>query len=594
MLRDIQPYPTAEQIAASNELISLDTETAGSTRQTNIPVYFSWAARDLGSGAGPVITPDGFNAARRLCESPRPKVCHNLKFDLQRFDYLGFKVGGELHDTTLMHALLDEHHLEHHRLKALSRELLGRQRQDEFVLDKWRSKHLFPDIPQEVSHPYAVRDAEDALDLYYLFEPQLKEIGCWDLYRNEVAAAVAYKEIEQCGIAVDLDALTVALKKIGDALEQLQQQIFEALGRSFLISSPQQLGDALADFFPLTEYTASGQLKTDKSTLEPFRDDPRMQLVLAWKFLFKAASTLRGYYTRAADGRVHPEYRQTTVTGRSAAKDPPIQQIPKQRGRITEVEVGSSEMAALCREAFRSVRAVFIPMPGAFLLAIDYSQVEFRVFVHYTGSKRLVELMRGGADFHKLFSEMIFGAYSERYRHITKMLSYGIIYGMSKKRARKQLAGEEHPDDIIARYESTLPEMRVTQKRIQSVGEMRGYVKDVFGRRYRYLERAGSYILVAWLCQGTAANIKKHALVRVREILRNRRSQIIADIHDELVFNFYPEDISLLPQIKAAMERFPEIDVPITVDISGGRNLLEMKKVTLEQALSGLWKEWVR
>jgi len=599
MFQNICAYPTQEQIDASTEPIALDTETEGSTRDTNIPVYFSWAARDLGSGAGPILTPEGFEAAQRLCENSRPKICHNLKFDAQCFDYLGFNLNGELHDTTLLHALLDEHHLEHHRLKALSRELLGRSRSDEYIMIREREKHYFTEIPQEISHPYAVSDAEDALELFYLFAPRVKEIGCWDLYRNEVAAALAYKRMEQGGVGIDLDALTISLKNIDEALTKLAEQIYLTFSERFLISSAEQLGNVLVKHFPLMERTATGQVATSKKVLEPFKYDPRMQSVLAFRFLFKAASTLRGYYRRVREGRVHPEYRQTTTTGRSAAKDPPVQQIPKQRGRITEIEVGSKELAQACADAFRSVRAVFIPSPGAFLLAIDYSQAEFRAFVHYTGSKRLAEAVASGVDIHRAICEMVFGTYNDRLRHITKMLNFGILYGMSVKRARQQLASEKLGDikveDIIPRYERAIPEMRGTQKLIQTVGEMRGYVRDVFGRRYRYAEHIGAYILVAWLCQGTVANIKKYALARCDHLLEGRKSRICLDIHDELVFDFFPEDISLIPDIKTEMERFPEFGVPTEVEISGGPNLLMLKKMTVEQ-LTGSeepWKEWI-
>jgi len=590
MLKDICPYPTQAQIDASNEPIALDTETEGTTRETNIPVYFSWAARDFGSGAGPCITPKGFAALQRLCKSSRPKICHNLKFDAQRFDYLGFKLNGELHDTILMHVLLDEHHLEHHRLKALSRELLGRKRDDEIEMIRMRNKKIpFTRISQELSHKYAVADAEDTLDLFYLLAPQVKQLGCWELYRNEVAASLVYKEIEQNGIRIDLEALATSLKRIDSALDVLASQIYEVFGTHFLISSPAQLGAVLEKHFPLTERTAAGQIATGKKVLEPFRNDSRMQLILAWRFLFKAASTLRGYQKREREGKVHPEYRQTTTTGRSAAKDPPVQQIPKQRGRITEIEVGSKELAKTCADAFRSVRSVFVPSSSALLLACDYAQIEFCAFVHYTGSERLINAIKEGEDLHRLICKMVFGTYSARLRHIAKMLNYGILYGMGGKRMREQLKGEElgdiSIDDIIPQYERTVPEMRMTQRLIQSTGEARGYVKDVFGRRYRFVKEIGSYILVAWLCQGTAANIKKIAMARCAKLLRERRSHICLDIHDELVFNLFPEDISLVPDIKTAMEYFPELDVPAKVVINVGPNLLDMHEVTPEQLL---------
>lgn len=577
---DLDKYPTEEQIQASNDIIALDTETLGRTRKTNIPCYFSWAAKDLDAGAGPTTTDEGYVAARRLALNSRPKVAHNLKFDYQRFEDLGLLLQGELHDTTLMHALLNEHHLEYHRLKALANELLGHSREDAIEMaHAWKAYKFFTHIPQEISHKYATADAEDCLALYYLFEPQLREAGLWDLYRNEVSACLAYSRIERRGVMINLEALDRALVKIDDALIGLQKNIFEAFGREFLITNPALLGDVLKEYFPLTIQTKTGNWCTAKSVLEPLRSDPRIQLILAFRFLSKAGSTLRGYKNRMSAGRVHPEYRQTTVTGRSAASDPPVQQIPKQRGRITEVEVGSTELATLCAESFRSVRRVFIPAEGAVLVASDYSQVEYRAFVHYSGSDRLIAQLCAGEDFHKLVCMMVFGHYNERLRHITKMLNYGLLYGMSEKRMVKQLAGESHPRGIIQQYERMLPEMRTTQKRICTKGRITGFVKDVFERKYRYREDIGDYILVAWLCQGTAANIKKYALTRCDALLQGTKSGIVLDIHDELVFELYPEEMHLLPEIKRQMEDFPQLDVPTPVEISIGPNLLEMEKV---------------
>ncbi len=582
-LKDICEYPTQEQLDKSNEPIAVDSETLGATRETNIPVYFSWASRDLIAGGGPTITQAGYDGLKRICESGRPIVMHNCKFDVRMLDILGIEVKGELHDTTLLHVLIDEHHLEYHRLKALSRELLGRARDDEYEMHAMRKQYnYYTDMPQDRSHIYAVADAVDTIDLFHMFAEQVIDMGLWDLYRNEVRAALAYKNIEQAGMRIELKYLEDSFTIITHALEPLREQIYRYFGERFKITSPGQLGDVLVKHFPLTEKTEkTGQWKTGRKILEEFRYDEKMQAVLAFRALSKARSTLKGYKERERGGRVYPQYRQTTTTGRSAASDPPVQQIPKQRGRITEVEAGSKALAETCSNAFRSVRKVFIPAKGASLLALDYSQVEYRVFAHYSGSERLLKELREGEDFHRKVCEMVFGEYNARLRHITKMLNYGLLYGMGEATMVKQLAGENHPEGIIRRYEAGLPEMRETQRRIKNRGSTRGFVQDVFGRRYRYVQEIGSYILVAWLCQGTAANIKKYALSRCDEILKGRRTNIIADIHDELVFELFPEDEELVPKIITEMERFPQFSIPIPVSMARGPNLLDMKEIEL-------------
>ena len=67
--------------------------------------------------------------------------------------------------------------------------------------------------------------------------------------------------------------------------------------------------------------------------------------------------------------------------------------------------------------------------------------------------------------------------------------------------------------------------------------------------------------------------------VRIEDFGNIRRSGIIADIHDQLVFEMYPEDANCVTEIKTEMERFPQFGrVPIITEDLIGMNLLEMKE----------------
>lgn len=591
---DLCGYPF-EALAAGNEIISLDTETPGIARELRIPLYYSWAAKDLGSGAGPPTTPEGWKFLEAICTSPRPKVLHNAKFDLTVLERVGLTINGPIHDTILMHMLLDEHHLEHHALKPLARELLGRARMDEFELRRaWKGKKANFNVPQELLHPYARCDAEDTLDLYYLFKPQLEEQGLWELYEKELLVQMAYKLLDETGVAIDVEFAQDAIAGMQKALGKLGAQVYKVFDEQFLISSSQQLGNVLVKHFPLRTRTPTGQLKTDQDALKPFLADPKMQLVQGWKFLASAKSKANGYAKRAVDGRVHPDYRQTTKTGRCNCHDPNLTTIPKQRGRITEVEVGNAELAALCGAAFRKVRKIFIAPPGALLIAWDYAQIEYRNFVHYTGSARLIDKLRAGEDFHSMVCQMVFGEVNKRLRHITKVVNYGLLYGMGRAYLYQMLRPEGvNPANILSRYEANFPEMRITQRVMETTARSRGYITDVFGRRYRYVPEWG-YKIVSWICQGTAANIKKESILRTNKIFEGRNTKLALDIHDDLTFETYPEDLEYLPAVKKAMEAYPQLDVPFPVQCSAGHNLLEMEDIEINaQGLERLQQMFV-
>ncbi|KKL91696.1 hypothetical protein LCGC14_1892110 [marine sediment metagenome] len=582
---DLCEYPL-EALASGDSPIAIDTETPGLARDLRIPIYYSWAAKDLGAGAGPPTTAAGFEFLAALCTSHRPKIFHNAKFDLTVLEKLEVPINGELHDTLLMHMLLNEHHMEHHALKPLVRELLGQARMDEFALRRvWGAKNKANfNIDQEILHPYAVLDAANTLALYELFKPQLIAQGCWDVYRTiEMPVQLVYKLLDETGIMINVKFARDAIEGMKVALDKLAAQVYEAYGEEFLISSPQQLGRVLKKYFPLREKTPTGQWKTGADILKHFLSDPKMQLIQGWKFLANARSKAVGYEKHVVDGRIHPDYKQTTKTGRCNCHAPNLTVIPKQRGRITEVEVGNKELATLCGEAFRKVRKIFIAPKGAILTAFDYSQIEYRIFVHYTGSGRLIERLRAGEDFHSMICEMVFGEVTKRLRHITKVINYGILYGMGKDYLNQMLKPEGiTAGSVLPRYEANFPEMRITQNRMINTARQRGYIADVFGRRYRLVPEWG-YKIVSWICQGSAANVKKTAMIRTNKLLQGRRIAQVLDVHDDLTFETFPEDVMLLTTIKRLMENFSDrFDVPLPVECSVGHNLLEMEEIELD------------
>lgn len=404
-----------------------------------------------------------------------------------------------------------------------------------------------------------------------------------------VAAEMVYLKMFRRGIALDEIGLEKALGVVLEVLSGLAERVWEALGERFLISSPAQLGNVLKKHFPLTIKTPSGDWCTDKDALEPYRSDPKMQVVLAWKFLDKARQYMEGYKKRVRNGRLYADYRQTTVTGRSKCSNPNLENIPKQRGRISEVEVGNAELAEQCAEAFRQVRAAIVPSPGAKFLSCDYKQIEYRWFAFYSGSERLIAALERGEDFHTYTCNIVFGDETPQRRYMIKITSYGLIYGMGDPLLIKRLKiYHPHPQDVLKQYERMLPEMRETQKRLKSLAAQKGYLIDPFGRRYRFIPDR-PHAVVAWLCQGSAANVKKAAMVKTDPVLEGCRSGLVIDIHDELGFEIFPEDAHLARPIKGAMEDFDQLGrIPVLTDTAVGPNLLDLKDVTVDEAVEYL------
>lgn len=616
---DICDYPFEALERSNHEVplrpIVLDTETAGHTKESHFVIYFSWADEDpnIGHGAGPVTTQNGFNFFKAICDSPRPKIFHAITRDLEFIRSTGMEVSGRGYCTLLASALLDEYNPTH-ALDDLVRDHFGRRREDYNRLEEAKrgasahTKNL--NVDQSIIHPYADQDGQDTLSLWLKFFKQLRDQGLWDLYEIGMDAEVyGWYQMEKDGIEFDVNAAEEALERINPVKDIIETEIHEAFGEEFSINSGKQLGEILAKHFPLTKKTKKGLWVTDKEELRKYRYDWRVQMIIGWRKLAQCASKIRKRVEEGSN-RLHGEYKQTLVTGRSSCSGVPLQQIAKRAGRVTVDDVGSAALVNACSSAYQATRKMWTVPCGGTLVTFDLDQGEYRAAAHYTGSARLIGLMQDPtADFHMIITKLIFGDLPDKklmkvLRDIVKHVSFGILYGMAapgiedtiRRLSGKELSEftSESPQSIMRKYEIEVPEMRKFQKDVLYVYKQLGYVKDVFGRRYRTLpnwfkraHETDDYAIINYLCQGTVGNVKRYAIARLGKFFHENpmRSKMILDIHDELGFEIYPEDADIIYVIHKAMTDFPMFDVPFTTGPSVGPNLLEVKDMTLEEAV---------
>ena len=91
--------------------------------------------------------------------------------------------------------------------------------------------------------------------------------------------------------------------------------------------------------------------------------------------------------------------------------------------------------------------------------------------------------------------------------------------------------------------------------------------------------------------QGTAADGMKIAMVRLDSAIRERglRSQMLLQVHDELVFETDEDELPVLASLaEEIMEGALPLDVPLEVDLKVGQNWEEMDRY--ERLASGDWR----
>lgn len=143
--------------------------------------------------------------------------------------------------------------------------------------------------------------------------------------------------------------------------------------------------------------------------------------------------------------------------------------------------------------------------------------------------------------------------------------------------------------EFIRRYFEEYPEIRSYMDNIVEDCKKDGYVSTVLNRK-RYIptindknfivrEQAKRFAMNSPI-QGSGADILKLAMVKVDQLMKEKqlKSKMILQVHDELIFDVYKEELDeMMTIIKSAMEEAFLMDVPLKVDGAYATNWYDLK-----------------
>ncbi len=534
--------------------------------------------------AGQLEEGEVFKALQPFFQNEKlPKLGHNLKFDYSiiKMQYEGTTLKGPLWDTMIAAYLLDPGRRTF-KLDDLCREFLdlkltaysevtkGDKRVDSFV---------FVDL--EDAKNYSCEDVYGACLLWEEFKPKLEKQKLWPLFADlETPLVPILADMELAGIRVDIQLLQDLSEEFKEKLGELEKEIYKLAGEEFNINSPKQLGEVLFDKLKLPHgrKTKTGY-STDVKVLEKLSFHELPQSVLIHRNLSKLQSTyvekLAGL-VHPVTNRVHTSFNQTvTATGRLSSSNPNLQNIP------------------IRTEEGQRIRQAFIPEKDHVFVAGDYSQIDLRVLAHYSQDKALLEAFRSGQDIHNQTAAEIFFVspmlITPQMRRVAKTINFGIVYGMSSFGLAGQLnLSRKEAQTFIDRYFKHYAGVQQFMVDIVEQARKDRFVTTLLNRirllpdikssnrnRREFAERTAINTPI----QGTAADIIKLAMIKVEKELQNAelKARMLLQIHDELVFEVPEDEVDKTVElVKESMELVLELDVPLVVNISVGKNLAKV------------------
>ncbi|RJR35554.1 MAG: DNA polymerase I [Desulfobacteraceae bacterium] len=509
------------------------------------------------------------------------KVGQNLKFQTIVLKNRGIDLAGLRFDTMIASYVINPG-LKQHDLNFLAQHYLNlRKTTFEEVAGKGKGRKCFSDVDLEQASKYSCEDADVALRLMEVLGKRLQEDENEDLFYNvEMALVPVLLEMEITGIKIDRAFFSEMSETFSRELEQIEKEIYLEAGTEFNINSPQQLGAVLFDKLQLPILKRTSKTKahsTDVKVLTrlaalPFKIP---KLLLRYRTLSKLKATYLDSLVKLADpvtDRLHTSFNQTVAaTGRLSSSNPNLQNIPI-RG-----------------EEGREIRRGFVAEDGWRLLSADYSQVELRIFAHYSGDGAFLEAFREQEDIHTRTAAEIMGIAGEEvtpdHRRIAKAINFGIIYGMGPHKLSEELGiDHETAKNYISAYYDRYQGVARYRDEVIGTAREKGFVTTLFNRRRylpdinhknRIIRSEAERMAINTPIQGTAADLIKMAMIRIQARLKKEgfRSRMLLQVHDELVFEVPEDEIDTAPQvIRCEMEGGFQLKVPLKVDMKMGRN----------------------
>lgn len=522
-------------------------------------------------------------AMRKVLESKTIlKIGQNLKYDMLVLRNYGITVCEPLYDTMLAHYIIDPD--KPHSMDAMAMELLQYEPVSitELIGKKGKEQMSMRDVPLEKLMEYACEDADITLSLKHKLDPRLDAADLRRVFETvEIPLVPVLTDIEFQGVRINEGFLNEYSKQLEIEMQAVEKDIYSLAGMRFNINSPKQLGEIIFDKLKLgkAKKTKTGQYSTKEEDLVYLAEEHEFPAhILRYRRLGKLKSTYVDtlpLLVNPKTGRIHSTLSQSvTATGRLSSNNPNLQNIP------------------IRTEEGREIRKAFIPEEGFVMMSADYSQVELRLIAELSKDPGMLEDFRAGHDIHRATASKVFGvpidAVTSDMRSKAKMVNFGIIYGISAFGLAQRLKiSRTEAAEIINNYFAQYS--KIKEYMDQSIVEARkhGYAKTILGRR-RYLPDINSANAtikgfaernaINSPVQGSAADLIKVAMTNIHQEMKRRkmRSQMILQVHDELVFEAHKDEVAELSKlVKELMEGALTLSVPMLVEVGTGDNWLE-------------------
>lgn len=512
-------------------------------------------------------------------------INHNVKYDALVLDIsmLDIPDSLELVDTVTLSKIIDSdrgYGRGTYEMKSLSRDWLNEDidKYEERLQPYLKGNKDYGSIPPDILGEYGGQDVLTGRRLWKYIDAKCPD-QCRSVWNTEIEVTRVLFEMEKYGFAVNPIELATGDFLLNEAILKNSNKLKDLVGYPVRSWANDDCYDVLCNSYglPVISWNDSGNPSFDKDALKQYLHHPDAPTEIVELMLeTRQMNTMNDLFvanwrTKHVDGVMHPMFNQCIRTGRMSCKDPNAQQFSKYAKMFVR------------------------PRPGMSFIDVDYSQIEFRLIVHYIQDAAAISAYGANpdTDFHTWVAEMCGIP-----RSPAKNVNFCIGYGGGKRRVLSMLSGsmdlmgviketikgkvdneeemfkmlcEKRANDVFKRYHDTLPNLRRTTKRAATALRQKGYVYNGAGR-HRHLPLDFAHKAFNSLCQSFAADIMKERLVAIWKKTKTDLTHLnmACTVHDSILLECPTEMVEESRQpVLDVLENPPfDLRVPLRADWS--------------------------
>ena len=556
------------------------------------------------------------NLMQELSNFTSDLIGYNIKFDLRFLENDGLVIDriAKLIDVIVMVRLTEPSTVTELGLTPTITRRYGKEAasydldtKKELKSNKWNKD--FSMSPPSLLGPYCELDASWTFELYNDSIKKIRKSDQVEVFELECKLTKVLYDMECRGVRVDKAYALESLSKVEKRREEVAQEIYALAGKEFSIQSPQQVGEVFNEIGIHSPVMTPGGKESWSELALIGINHTLAGLIRQYRSLGKLQSTYIEPYTDI--DILHTQYcNWGALTGRLSSRSPNLQNIPRNHFKLTykdlseeerfEVKnriastmsakgltrIGELDDAVLDTWGFMgdksfneqdehqiAIRRTFVPREGYTLVAFDYSQMEVRVFLSYLHNEEINAMLeKDDVDFHAEAAKLAFQVtedssdFAEK-RQLAKNITFGTIYGIGTKRLALQLQSNQYEaSEYKKKYFAGLKGSKPFFDDVMSTVADRGWIKNKYGRMYK-IPSDFSYKGVNYLVQGTAADILNERIIKVHEYLQNKESNILMQVHDEIICEIHDSEIDSVPEILKGLLEENSLGIPLVVDM---------------------------